>query len=556
MTMSPERCSSNATSHWLEEVDSEAVYEAHRNGSLHIHDLDTPLSHHAEWSLCCLLQEGFNLTAANGKIDPPRCLHEAVTAIAAFHHTMQTEWANAQTLSSLDTCLAPYVRVHRLDYAHVKQCIRELVENLKVRSHHGVRSPVTNLGFDWTCPSDWHAQAPPIGGESMPFTYGDLDLEIAMVNRAFIEVMMTSDVRDQDFALPVPIYAITHDFDWTHPNAALLFEMTARNGLPYFHNQLHSERQPQHCPHFAAPTGSVGAVTLNGARIGYAYRGDEPQLYARLDILLELAKDALEARRAHLQRRLDHGQPPHTSRYVKCLTHYASTISVSGVNEMICNFSADKNPIATSRGHAFALRLVDHLLARLEEFTLQTGHRFVLDATTAEYVSQRFAQEDHKRCPSILQANMPFHPSYTHSMQWPAAWTDDPFELLEWQEALQTKYTGTTALHFYLNDAIPSAQACRELVKRAFVNFRVPLIAITPAFSCCPEHGYLAGRHTFCPQCDAAWLGKQPMPRALPDEARTRCEFWTRVMGYHRPASAFVGGKQSELSERCVGVCA
>ncbi len=513
--------------YWLNNVYSADIGAAHRDGSLHIHDLDMLSGYCAGWSLRSLLQEGFNGVPGKVEANPPRHLSAAVGQIVNFLGTLQNEWAGAQAFSSFDTYMAPYVRVDKLGYAEVKQCIQELVYNLNVPSRWGTQTPFTNLTFDWTCPDDLKHQVPYVGGEEMPFTYGDLGAEMDMINRAYIEVMSAGDARGRSFTFPIPTYNITHDFDWTHPNTDRLFEMTARYGQPYFQNFLNSELEPHMVRSMccrlqldlrellkrgnglfgsAEQTGSVGVVTLNCARIGYECRGDEDRVYARVNALLDLSRESLEVKRALIQDLMDKGLYPYTKRYLGTLRNHFSTIGVNGVNEMIRNFYGDTEDITTSRGHDFAIRLMDHVRTRLAEFQQETGHLFNLEATPAEGATYRFAKEDRRRFADILQAGTPDQPYYTNSTQLPASWTDDPFEALEQQEPLQAKYTGGTVLHLYMNEAVSSAKACRELVKRALAGFRVPYITVTPTFSVCPKHGYLSGRHEFCPKCDEALL--------------------------------------------------
>lgn len=513
--------------YWLNNVYSADIGAAHRDGSLHIHDLDMLSGYCAGWSLRSLLQEGFNGVPGKVEANPPRHLSAAVGQIVNFLGTLQNEWAGAQAFSSFDTYMAPYVRVDNLSYTEVKQCIQELVYNLNVPSRWGTQTPFTNLTFDWTCPDDLKHQVPYVGGQEMPFTYGDLGAEMDMINRAYIEVMSAGDARGRSFTFPIPTYNITHDFDWTHPNTERLFEMTARYGQPYFQNFLNSELEPHMVRSMccrlqldlrellkrgnglfgsAEQTGSVGVVTLNCARIGYECRGDEDRVYARVNALLDLSRESLEVKRALIQDLMDKGLYPYTKRYLGTLRNHFSTIGVNGVNEMIRNFYGDTEDITTSRGHDFAIRLMDHVRERLAEFQQETGHLFNLEATPAEGATYRFAKEDRRRFADILQAGTPDQPYYTNSTQLPASWTDDPFEALEQQEPLQAKYTGGTVLHLYMNEAVSSAEACRELVKRALAGFRVPYITVTPTFSVCPKHGYLSGRHEFCPKCDEALL--------------------------------------------------
>lgn len=522
--------------YWLSHVYSSEAGQAHRNGDLHIHDLDMLSGYCAGWSLRTLLREGFNGVPGKVEATPPKHLSSAVGQIVNFLGTLQNEWAGAQAFSSFDTYMAPFVRVDQLSYAEVKQGIQELIYNLNVPSRWGTQTPFTNLTFDWVCPEDLRDQVPQIGGQEMPFTYGDLQEEMDIINRAYIEVMMAGDARGRAFTFPIPTYNITKDFNWDHPNTELLFEMTARYGLPYFQNFLNSDLEPHMVRSMccrlqldlrellkrgnglfgsAEQTGSIGVVTINCARLGYLYRDDEEGLMQRLDYLLELGRDTLEIKRKLVERYIDQGLYPYTKRYLGTLRNHFSTLGVNGLNEMIRNFSDDTWDITVPKGHALAVRLLDRVRARMTEFQEQTGHLYNLEATPAEGTTYRFAREDRKRWPTILQAGTPEQPYYTNSSQLPVGYTDDPFEALIMQEELQSKYTGGTVLHLYMTEAISSVSACKSLVKRALENFRLPYITVTPTFSICPIHGYLSGRHEFCPICDEELLARQPV-QSLP----------------------------------------
>ena len=521
--------------YWLEHVYPPAVGQAHREADLHLHDLDMLSGYCAGWSLRTLLHEGLN--GIPGKVDsaPPKHLSSAIGQIVNFLGTLQNEWAGAQAFSSFDTYLAPYVRVDSLGYEQVRQCLQELVHNLNVPSRWGTQTPFTNLTFDWTCPEDLREQVPVIAGREMPFAYGDLQAEMDLINRAYIDVMCAGDAKGRAFTFPIPTYNITRDFDWDHPNCDALFEMTARYGLPYFQNFLNSDLQPHMVRSMccrlqldlrellkrgnglfgsAEQTGSVGVVTLNGARLGYLYAGDEAALLARTDELLDLARDSLEIKRKVIQGYIDGGLYPYTKRYLGTLRNHFSTIGVNGVNEMIRNFSGGTEDITTPWGEAFALRWLQHIRARMTEFQEGTGHLFNLEATPAEGTTYRFAKEDRRRYPGILQAGSERQPYYTNSTQLPVGFTSDPFEALARQEPLQRLYTGGTVLHLYLGERLPDAQACRSLVRRALENFRLPYITVTPTFSICPVHGYLSGEHQFCPQCDELALQRKRSAQA------------------------------------------
>jgi ribonucleoside-triphosphate reductase len=513
--------------YWLSHVYAPEAGAAHREGDLHIHDLDMLSGYCAGWSLRTLLYEGLNGVPGKVEAAPPKHMSSAVGQIVNFLGTMQNEWAGAQAFSSFDTYMAPFVRKDGMRYEEVRQHIQELIYNLNVPSRWGTQTPFTNLTFDWTCPEDLKEQIPVIAGEEMPFAYGDLQTEMDMINRAYIEVMSAGDAKGRVFTFPIPTYNITPDFPWESENAARLFDMTAKYGLPYFQNFVNSELSPNMVRSMccrlqldlrellkrgnglfgsAEQTGSLGVVTINCARLGYLFRGDEAGLFARLDRLLEIGRDSLEVKRKLIQRLIDQGLFPYTKRYLGTLRNHFSTLGVNGINEMIRNFSADAEDITTEWGYAFALKLLDHVRARMTAFQEETGHMYNLEATPAEGTTYRFAREDRKRWPDILQAGTAEQPYYTNSSQLPAGFTDDPFEALARQEALQAKYTGGTVLHLYMGERLSSGEACKRLVRRALENFRLPYITVTPTFSICPAHGYLAGEHVFCPKCDGERL--------------------------------------------------
>lgn len=526
--------------YWLNYIYTPEIGAAHRNADIHIHDLDMLSGYCAGWSLRTVLTEGFNGVPGKVEAGAPKHLSSATGQIVNFLGTMQNEWAGAQAFSSFDTYMAPYIRKDHLPYHEVLQCIQELIYNLNVPSRWGTQTPFTNLTFDWTCPEDLKHQHPVIGGEEQPFTYGELQAEMDMINRAYIEVMMKGDAKGRVFTFPIPTYNMTPDFDWDSPNALRLFDMTARYGLPYFQNFINSELKPNMIRSMccrlqldlrellkrgnglfgsAEQTGSLGVVTVNCARLGYLYKGNEEELYKRLDHLLDLAKQSLEIKRKVIQRHIDQGLFPYTKRYLGTLRNHFSTIGVNGINEMIRNFTGDTDDITTDWGHAFAVRFLDHVRERLVQFQAETDHMYNLEATPAEGTTYRFAKEDKKRFPNILQAGTPKNPYYTNSSQLPVGFTDDPFQALEMQEDLQKKYTGGTVLHLYMNEAISSAEACRDLVRRTLTRFRLPYITITPTFSICPKHGYIPGRHDFCPICDAELIAKKRAALAAKEKA-------------------------------------
>ena len=545
--------------YWLNEVYTPEIGQAHREGDYHIHDLDMFAGYCAGWSLKQLLQEGFNGVPGAIASNPPRHFSSACGQIVNFLGTLQNEWAGAQAFSSFDTYMAPFIRKDNLDYEQVHQCMQELIYNLNVPSRWGSQCPFTNLTFDWTCPDDLVDEYPLIGDELMDFTYGDLAAEMEMINRAFIEVMTAGDADGRVFTFPIPTYNITPDFDWDSPNTERLFAMTAKYGLPYFQNFLNSDLDPHMIRSMccrlqldlrellkrgnglfgsAEQTGSLGVVTINMARLGYLYKGDLEGLTRQLDHLIDLASQSLEKKREVISWHMDSGLFPYTRRYLGTLDNHFSTIGVNGMNEMVRNFTDDAEDITGEMGHKMCADLLDHIRERMVQLQEETGHLYNLEATPAEGTTYRFAKEDAKRFPGIIQAGTADAPYYTNSSQLPVGYTQDAFQALEEQVELQGKYTGGTVLHLYMGEAMNSAESCKTLVHRALANFKLPYITITPTFSICPVHGYLSGEHFDCPKCAAEGNHEQP------------CEVWTRVMGYFRPVTSFNTGKQSEYAER------
>ncbi|OGN58495.1 MAG: ribonucleoside triphosphate reductase [Chlamydiae bacterium RIFCSPHIGHO2_12_FULL_49_32] len=516
--------------YWLNNVYTPEISNAHRSGAFHIHDLDLLAGYCAGWSLRTLLQEGFNGVPGKVEASAPKHLSSAVGQIVNFLGTLQNEWAGAQAFSSFDTYMAPFIKRDDLSYDTVKQKIQELIFNLNVPSRWGTQTPFTNLTFDWTCPEDLKKEHPYMRGEKMPFTYGELQKEMDMINRAYIEVMTEGDLKGRVFTFPIPTYNISSDFPWEGENTDLLFNMTAKYGLPYFQNFLNSDLKPHMVRSMCCrlqldlrellkrgnglfgsseQTGSIGVVTINCARLGYLHAGKEEEMYCHLDELLEMAKASLETKRKVVQRYMDEGLYPYTKRFLGTLRNHFSTIGVNGINEMIRNFTKDQQDITTEWGHRFACRLLDHIRAKISLFQEETGHLYNLEATPAEGTTYRFAKEDIARFPGILHAGTNEKPYYTNSSQLPVHSTDDPFEALERQEELQKKYTGGTVLHLYMTEKISSADSCKKLVRRALENYRIPYITITPTFSICPHHGYLNGAHPFCPKCDEELMAQK-----------------------------------------------
>ncbi|WP_445227931.1 ribonucleoside triphosphate reductase [Corynebacterium sp. H127] len=533
--------------YWLDNIFSEEAAIAHREGDIHIHDLDMLGGYCAGWSLRQLLTEGFGGVPGAISSRPPEHLSSALGQMVNFLGTLQNEWAGAQAFSSVDTYLAPYVRVDNLNYDQIKQCFQEFVYNLNVPSRWGTQTPFTNVTLDWTCPEDLRTEHPLIGDTVCDFTYGDLHAEMDLINRAFIEVLSEGDADGRPFTFPIPTYNITKDFDWDSENAAALFEMTAKYGLPYFQNFVNSELDPgmirSMCCRLqldlrellkrgnglfgsAEHTGSIGVVTLNCARLGYRCESEE-ELLSEVSRLVAIGVDTLERRRATVANLLDAGLYPYTARWLPTLDNHFSTIGVNGVNEMIRNFNGE----TVASNPELALRLLQHINDLLVAAQEATGHLYNLEATPAEGTTYRFARVDQQLYPDIIQAGTPDQPYYTNSTQLPVAHTPDPFEALELQEELQTQYTGGTVLHLYMGAALTTGDEAALLVRRALSRFRLPYITITPTYSICPSHGYLAGE---VPECHC---GRET-------------EVWTRVMGYFRPVASFNTGKKGEFRER------
>lgn len=547
--------------YWLEKCYSEEAGTAHREGDIHIHDLDMFSGYCAGWSLKRLLEEGFNGVPGAVAAKPPKHFSSATGQIVNFLGTLQNEWAGAQAFSSFDTYMAPFVRLDEMKYDEVKQQMQELIFNLNVSSRWGSQCPFTNLTFDWTCPEDLRDTHPLIGDRVCEFTYGDLKPEMDVINRAFMEVMEEGDADGRVFTFPIPTYNITKDFDWDAPNTETLFRMTAKYGLPYFQNFINSDLDPgmirSMCCRLqldlrellkrgnglfgsAELTGSIGVVTINLARLGYRFRGDKEGMFKELDRLIDAGADTLEIKRRVIQEQMDNGLFPFTRHYLGSLDNHFSTIGVNGMNELIRNYTGDAEDITDPAGHQLAVEIMDHIRDRMVELQESTGHMYNLEATPAEGTTYRFAKEDKKRYPDILQAGTEEQPYYTNSSQLPVGYTADPFEALELQEVLQGKYTGGTVLHLYMGERMSSADACKEMVRRTLTAFKIPYITITPTFSICPVHGYLEGEQPVCEKC----------AHEHPDAEPQVCEVWTRVMGYFRPVSQFNIGKKGEHAER------
>ena len=545
--------------YWLDQVYTPEEGAAPRNGDYHIHDLDCLTGYCAGGSLRALLNEGFNGVRSRVNSRPPKHFREALGQMANFLGILQSEWAGAQAFSSFDTYLSPYLFKDQLPYKAVKKALRGFVYNLNVPSRWG-QSPFTNVTIDWTVPRDLRDQTPMSnnqhifegledeallaiakerGVESLTdLTYKHFQKEMMVIQKAFYEVLTEGDSTGQPFTFPIPTVNITEDFDWEGENVPLLFENAAKIGSSYFQNFVGSQYKYDEngnkvideeaykpdavrsmCCRLqldlrellkrggglfgsAEMTGSIGVVTINLARLGYLYKGNKNLLYSKLGELMDLAKETLEKKRVFINTLYERGLYPYTKRYLPHLRNHFSAIGLNGMNEMLRNFSNDTMNTAEPVGIAFAEEVLHFMRERIRGYQETTGNLYNLEATPAEGTTHRFAREDQKRFPDIIQSGTPGHRYYTNSSQLPAGYTHDLFKALQMQDKLQCCYTGGTVFHMYMNEAISSPEACRDIVRKVLTNFKMPYITVTPLFSVCEKHGYLRGRPDFCPLCD------------------------------------------------------
>lgn len=536
--------------YWLNSVYPKEIRDAHVEGDFHIHDLSMFAGYCAGWSIRQLLEEGLNGVPGKVASAPPKHLETAVAQMVNFLGTLQNEWAGAQAFSSFDTYLAPFIRKDSMGYEAVKQCVQQFVFNLNVPSRWGTQTPFTNITLDWVCPEDMRDKHPIIGGAVQEFTYGECQKEMDIMNKVFLEVMNEGDYNGRTFTFPIPTYNITKDFDWDNENAQLLFEMTAKYGIPYFQNFINSTLNPSDVRSMccrlqldlrelrarggglfgsAEMTGSVGVVTINMPRIGYLAKTKE-DFFKRLGGLMDIAKMSLEIKRKVVEKNIEQGLLPFTKRYLPSLNNHFLTIGLNGMNEACLNFLSED--ISTEQGRAFALETLDFMRSRLADYQEQTGNLFNLEATPGEGVSFRFPKEDQLRFPGIIQAGPPEAPYYTNSTHLPVDYTDDPLAALEHQDTLQTRYTGGTVLHLFLGERVPDWRACRAFVRKVAESYALPYFTITPTFSICQSHGYLEGEVQSCPTCSA------------------KTEIWSRIVGYYRPVDQWHSAKKSEYADR------
>ncbi len=552
--------------YWLDKVYTKEEGYAHRNGDIHIHDLDCLTGYCAGWSLRQLLNEGFNGVRGRVESSAPKHFREALGQMANFLGILQSEWAGAQAFSSFDTYLAPYIFIDDMDYIDIKKAVKSFVYNLNVPSRWG-QSPFTNITIDWTVPDDLKDQIPTYkdkhlfknfkddlkllskakqrGVDSLEdLTYKDFQKEMNLINRAYYEVMTEGDMSGQPFTFPIPTVNITEEFDWNGENTDILFENTAKIGSSYFQNFIGSqymydengekvENPDAYKPGAvrsmccrlqldlrellkrgnglfgsAEMTGSIGVVTINMARLGYLYKANKQKLLIELDKLLEIGFSTLEKKRVVVNQLFQDGLFPYTKRYLKGFDNHFSTIGVNGLNEMIRNYTVDTEDITTPFGEDLALEVMEFIRDKIKSYQEKSGNLYNLEATPAEGTTYRFAKEDKKRYPDILQAGEGDNIYYTNSSQLPVDFTRDPFEALIKQDKLQTKYTGGTVLHLYMNEKLDSIESTRSFLKAVMSNFRLPYVTLTPIFSVCEKHGYISGEHEYCPKCDEEILSE------------------------------------------------
>lgn len=506
--------------YWLKNIYTPEIARAHKTCAFHIHDLSMFSGYCAGWSLRQLIQEGLGGVPDKITSKPASHLSTLVNQMVNFLGVMQNEWAGAQAFSSFDTYLAPFVRADNLTEKEVRQCLQSYIYGINTPSRWGSQAPFTNITLDWMCPDDLKSQRAIVGGKETDFTYGDCQKEMDTINKVFIELMLEGDADGRGFGYPIPTYNITRDFAWDSPNAELLFKMTGMYGTPYFQNFINSDLDPSDVRSMCCRlrldkrelrkrggglfgsdefTGSLGVVTINLPQLGYLAQG-EKDFYARLDSLMDLARDSLCIKRKVIQKLLDGGLFPYTKRYLRTLDNHFNTIGLCGMNECCLNFLGQD--ITTPRGKQFASEVLDHMRERMQDYQEKTGELFNLEATPAESTSYRLARHDKENFPGIITGGEDA-PYYTNSSQLPVDFTADIFEALDHQQDLQTKYTGGTVFHTFTGEEIKDWRACRELVKTVFTNYRIPYLTISPTYSVCKRHGYLPGEQYECPKCRA-----------------------------------------------------
>ena len=540
--------------YWLSEIYDQEIADAHRNADIHIHDLSMLTGYCAGWSLKQLIREG--LGGIEGKITSAPAKHLSVLCnqMVNFLGIMQNEWAGAQAFSSFDTYLAPFVKVDHLSYPEVKKCIESFVYGVNTPSRWGTQAPFSNITLDWTVPNDLAELPAIVGGKDMDFCYKDCKKEMDMVNKAFIETMIEGDANGRGFQYPIPTYSITRDFDWSDTeNNRLLFEMTSKYGTPYFSNYINSDMEPSDVRSMCCrlrldlrelrkktggffgsgeSTGSVGVVTINMPRIAYLSR-NKADFYRRLDHMMDIAARSLKIKRDVISKLLDEGLYPYTKRYLGTFNNHFSTIGLIGMNEVGLNAVWLGEDLSHEKTQEFTKEVLNHMRERLVEYQEQYGDLYNLEATPAESTTYRLAKHDRERWPDIKTAGKEGDtPYYTNSSHLPVDYTADIFDALDIQDELQTLYTSGTVFHAFLGEKLPDWKSAANLVRKIAENYRLPYYTLSPTYSVCKEHGYIAGEHFTCPKC-----GK-------------KAEVYSRITGYYRPVQNWNDGKTQEYKNR------
>ncbi len=541
--------------YWLSEIYDEEIANAHRNAEIHIHDLSMLTGYCAGWSLKQLIREG--LGGIPGKITsaPAKHLATLCNQMVNFLGIMQNEWAGAQAFSSFDTYLAPFVKTDDLDYEQVKKCIESFIYGVNTPSRWGTQAPFSNITLDWTVPADLAELPAIVGGKEQDFKYKDCQKEMDMVNKAFIEIMIEGDANGRGFQYPIPTYSITKNFDWSDTeNNRLLFEMTSKYGTPYFSNYINSDMQPSDVRSMCCrlrldlrelrkksggffgsgeSTGSVGVVTINMPRIAYLAK-DEADFLRRLDRLMDIAARSLKTKRTVITKLLDEGLYPYTKRYLGTFANHFSTIGLVGMNEAALNAGWIGKDMTHAEAQQFTQRVLNHMRERLSDYQEQYGDLYNLEATPAESTAYRFAKHDKEQFPHIITANENGTPYYTNSSHLPVGYTADVFDALDIQDDLQTLYTSGTVFHAFLGEKLPDWKAAAALVRKIAENYKLPYYTLSPTYSVCKDHGYLAGEQFTCPKCGG------------------RTEVYSRITGYYRPVQNWNDGKAQEFKDRKV----
>ncbi len=542
--------------YWLSEIYDDEIGNAHRNADIHLHDLSMLTGYCAGWSLKQLIQEG--LGGVPGKITSAPASHLATLCnqMVNFLGIMQNEWAGAQAFSSFDTYLAPFVKVDNLDYKQVKKCIESFIFGVNTPSRWGTQAPFSNITLDWTVPADLAELNCIVGGKEMDFKYKDCKKEMDMVNRAFIETMIEGDAQGRGFQYPIPTYSITRDFDWSETeNNKLLFEMTSKYGTPYFSNYVNSDMEPSDIRSMCCrlrldlrelrkksggyfgsgeSTGSIGVVTINMPRIAYLAK-DEADFYARLDHMMDVSARSLKIKREVISKLLDEGLYPYTRRYLGKFNNHFSTIGLVGMNEVCLNAKWIRKDLTHKEAQEFTQNVLNHMRDRLSDYQEQYGDLYNLEATPAESTSFRLAKHDKKRFGDIITAGgADGSPYYTNSSHLPVGYTEDIFAALDIQDNLQTLYTSGTVFHAFLGEKLPDWKAAANLVRKIAENYRLPYYTMSPTYSICHNHGYIAGEAFKCPDCG------------------TKTEVYSRITGYYRPVQNWNDGKSQEYKDRKV----